>query len=29
MGSYPNRAEESFATPGDWEDALLIVEPEG
>ena len=29
MGSYPNRAEESFATPSDWEDALLIVEPEG
>jgi hypothetical protein len=29
MGSFPNRAEESFSTPVGWEDALLIVEPEG
>jgi hypothetical protein len=29
MGSFLNRAEQSFSTPGGWEDALLIVEPEG
>jgi len=29
MGSFPNRGEESFFTPKKWEDALLIVEPEG
>jgi collagenase-like protein with putative collagen-binding domain/uncharacterized protein DUF4038 len=28
IGSLPNRGEQSFSTPGEWEDALLIVEPE-
>jgi hypothetical protein len=28
MGSFPNRRGESFSTPGEWEDALLIVEPD-
>src|SRR5260370_39980417 len=28
MGSFPSRTEESFSTPSEWEDALLIVEPE-
>lgn len=28
MGSSSNRREESFSTPTDWEDAVLIVEPE-
>ncbi len=28
IGSFPNRGEQSFSTPDEWEDALLIVEPE-
>jgi Putative collagen-binding domain of a collagenase len=28
IGSFPNRGEQSFSTPADLEDALLIVEPE-
>lgn len=28
IGSFPNPGEQSFSTPGEWEDALLIVEPD-
>ena len=28
IGSFPNRGEQSFSTPSEWEDALLVVEPE-
>ena len=27
IGSLPNSGVESFSTPGDWEDALLVLEP--
>jgi len=29
IGSFPNRGEQSFSTPGELEDMLLIVEPGG
>jgi hypothetical protein len=29
MGSFPNWRGESFSAPSEWEDTVLIVEPEG
>ena len=29
IGSFPNQSQRAFETPAGWEDALLILEPEG
>ena len=29
IGSFPSQGQQAFETPAGWEDALLILEPEG